>query len=170
MLLKTACPNNELIPDQFGDPSVMVFIPKFKMSQIINTGSEKTHPAFIVNGEERDGFYISKYQNTDINGRGHSIPGAIPGNNVGIVSSLQKCDAKGRGWHLTTIQEWGAIALWCKKNGHLPSGNNDYGRDRRESMYKAVPAANEETAYTACSPEQARCHGAMTTRAPGSGI
>ena len=144
LLLKTICPNNEFINDQFGNPSVMVYIPKFKMNQVIAGGSDKVHPAFIVNGVERDGFYISKYLNTEIDGRGYSIPAAVPRNCVGIVSSLDMCNAKGRGWHLTTIQEWGAVALWCKKNGHLPYGNNDYGRDRRESVFKAIPVTNVE--------------------------
>ena len=142
ILLKTAYPNNELISDDFGNPSVMVYIPKFKMNQMIGGGSGKIHPAFIVNGIERDGFYISKYQNTELDGRGYSLPATIPCNCVGIESSLEKCVVKGRGWHLTTIQEWGAIALWCKRNGHLPYGNNNDGRDRREDMYKAIPVTN----------------------------
>ena len=144
ILLKAACPNNELIPDKSGSPSVMVYIPKFTMDQVISGGSKKVHPAFIVNGVEREGFYISKYLNTDIDGVAHSIPGAIPCNCVGMESSMEKCVVKGRGWHLTTIQEWGAIALWCKKNGHLPYGNNNHGRDRRENMFKAIPVTNVE--------------------------
>ena len=144
ILLKTICPNNEFIPDQFGNPSVMVYIPKFTMNQVINGGSNKVHPAFIVNGVERDGFYISKYQNTDVDGTGYSLPGVIPCHSAGFESSLEKCAAKGRGWHLMTMQEWGAIALLCKKNGHLPYGNNDHGRDRRENMFKAIPITNAE--------------------------
>ncbi|MCL1835787.1 MAG: hypothetical protein FWG48_06455 [Oscillospiraceae bacterium] len=142
ILLKTMCPNNEMIADRLGNPSVMVYIPKYKMNQVVAGGSDKTHPAFIVNGAEIDGFYISKYQNTDVGGLGYSLPAAVPCNCVGIVSSNEKCAAKGRGWHLTTVQEWGAIALWCKKNGHLPYGNNEYGRDRRESIFKAIPVTN----------------------------
>ena len=144
ILLKMACPNNELIPDSQGNPSVMVYIPKFKMNQVIGGGSDRTHPAFIVNGVERDGFYISKYQNTDVAGTGYSLPAAVPCNCVGIELSHEKCNAKGVGWHLTTVQEWGAIALWCKRNGHLPRGNNNRGRDRREEMFKAIPVTNVE--------------------------
>jgi hypothetical protein len=142
ILLKMIGPNNDFIPDRFGNPSVMVYIPKFRMNQVIGGGSDKVHPAFIVNGVERDGFYISKYQNTEIDGRGYSLPAAVSCNCVGIDKSLEKCASKGRGWHLTTVQEWGAIALWCKKNGHLPYGNNNYGRDRRENMFKAIPVTN----------------------------
>lgn len=28
-----------------------------------------------------------------------------------------------------TNAEWAAIALWCKKNGFMPRGNNNYGKD-----------------------------------------
>ena len=144
IILKTTCPNNELIPDQAGNPSVMVYIPKFRMNQVLNGGSDKTHPAFIINGVERDGFYISKYQNTLIDSTGYSLPAAIPCNCVGFEDSHEKCNIKGRGWHLTTMQEWGALALWCKKNSHLPYGNNEHGRDRRENMFKAIPVTNVE--------------------------
>ena len=142
ILLKTICPNNELIADQTGNPSVMVYIPKFRMNHVIGGGSDKVHPAFIVNGKEIDGFYISKYQNINVDGRGYSLPGMIPSNDAGFAVSMEKCVSKGPGWHLTTVQEWGAIALWCKKNGHLPHGNTDYGKDRRESMYKAIPVTS----------------------------
>jgi hypothetical protein len=144
IILKTVCPNNEIISDQFGGPSVMVYIPKFKMNQVIGGGSDKTHPAFIVNGKEIDGFYISKYQNSDLDGRGYSLPASVSCNRVGFDLSNEKCIAKGRGWHLTTVQEWGAIALWCKKNGFLPRGNTDWGKDRRESIFKAIPVPGEE--------------------------
>jgi hypothetical protein len=145
ILFRTVCPNNEIITDDAGKPSVMVYIPKFTMKEMIAGGSDRVHPAFVVNGVERDGFYISKYQNTEIDRRGYSLPAEIPRNCVGFDLSRSKCTAKGRGWHLTTIQEWGAIALWCKKNGHLPYGNNDYGKDKRENMYRAIRVSNVET-------------------------
>jgi len=146
ILFKMTYPNNEIINDINGNPSVMVYIPKFTMNQLIAGSSGNVHPAFIVNGTEIDGFYISKYQNTESNGCGYSLPASIPRNEMGIDLSLNFSSAKGRGWHLTTIQEWGAIALWCKKNGHLPNGNNDHGKDRREDMYRAlrVPKAKTE--------------------------
>jgi hypothetical protein len=113
------------------------------MNQVIGGGSGKTHPAFIVNGKEIDGFYISKYQNSDIDGKGCSLPASAACNCVGFDLSYEKSAAKGQGWHLTTVQEWGAIALWCKKNGFLPRGNTDWGKDKRESNFKAIPVPGE---------------------------
>ena len=44
--------------------------------------------------------------------------------------------------------EWGALALWCKKNGHLPYGNNNYGKDSRETLYKAIPTYKDGNGAT----------------------
>ena len=135
LMFRAACPKNEIILDDGGRPSVMVFIPKFRMNQVITNGSDRVHPAFIVNGKERDGFYISKYANCASGGVGCSEPMAVPYNEIDIVKARRMCEDKGPGWHLTTAQEWGAIALWCKRNGRLPRGNNDWGKDRRESVF-----------------------------------
>ena len=119
-LFRAACPNNDILRDEAGRPSFMVFIPKFRMNQVITNGSDRIHPAFIVNGREREGFYISKYQNTKNEGGACALPGEDIWNDVGYADSWEACAAKGPGWHLTTVQEWGAVALWCKRNGFIP--------------------------------------------------
>lgn len=139
LALKSAFPTNSIITDDKGLPSVMVFIPKFKMSDVITGGSDSTHPAFIVNGVEKNGIYISKYQNKVYDGRAYSLPGEDPTCSINFDTAAARCSAKGEGWHLMTAMEWGAIALWCKKNGWLPYGNNNYGKDARETAYKAIP-------------------------------
>ena len=127
----------------------LVYIPKFKNSDVLTGGDDNTHPAFIVNGEEIPGFYYSKYQNfecttlkpfggsvTDI----YSAYGRDPMVSINFDNARSKCENKGTGWHLSTNAEWAAIALWSKKNGTMPYGNNDYGKDSRESTYTAIPA------------------------------
>jgi len=140
LALKAAFPNNSIIVDDKGLPSVMVKIPKFKMSDVITGGSSSTHPAFIVDGVEKDYIYISKYQNKVYNGRAYSLPGEDPTASLNADTAMGYCTAKGTGWHLMTAAEWAALALWCKANGWMPYGNNDYGKDTRETMYKAVPS------------------------------
>jgi len=49
--------------------------------------------------------------------------------------------AKGSKFHEVTAAEWSAIALWCHKNGCEPKGNNNYGKDAAETLYKAVPTS-----------------------------
>lgn len=41
---------------------------------------------------------------------------------------------------MMTKVEWAAIMLWCKKNGFMPYGNNNYGKDSRETLQQAIPA------------------------------
>lgn len=148
--LQAALPNNYLIPDfdEEGKPiyngyySVMVRIPKFKIGDVIESGGEETHPAFIVNGKELDSIYISKYQNVVVNTKAYSFPMKDPTVGVNFDQAYNYCKAKGKGWHLMTNAEWAAIALWCKKNGTMPKGNNNYGKDIADGALpqKAVPS------------------------------
>ena len=78
MALKAVCPTNDILYDDKGLPSVMVKIPKFKISQVIPGGADSVHPAFIVNGQEVDAIYISKYQNIVNNNRAYSLPECLP--------------------------------------------------------------------------------------------
>ncbi|MEG1560128.1 MAG: SUMF1/EgtB/PvdO family nonheme iron enzyme [Clostridia bacterium] len=139
LALKAAFPNNRIIVDNIGMPSVMVYIPKFKISDVIAGGSNSVHPAFIVNGVEKAGIYISKYQNKVVNERAYSLPAEDPAVIINFDTASSICSAKGSGWHLMTNTEWAALSLWCKKQGFLPRGNNSYGKDNRETGYIAVP-------------------------------
>lgn len=107
----------------------MVRIPKFQISDVITGGSNSTHPAFIVNGVEVPEIFISKYQNIVIGDRAYSLPMQDPRTYVTADQAKTYCENKGVGWHKMTNPEWAAIALWCKKNGFMPRGNNSYGKD-----------------------------------------
>lgn len=137
--LKAVCPSNEMIVDDKGMPSVMVKIPKCTWADLGIGTSTETFPAFIINGKEVDAIYFSKYQNISQNSRAYSLPGQDPGNSISLDTSITRCANKGEGWHLQTRLEWMAVALWCLKNGFLPNGNNYYGRDYAETLYKAIP-------------------------------
>lgn len=139
LALKAVCPGNDLLYDDKGLPSVMVYVPKFKMSDVITGGSNNVHPAFIVNGQEVDGVWISKYQNIVKGGRAYSLPCEDPAANLTWDTARGYCEAKGDGWHMMTRAEFAALALWCKKHGYAPLGNNDYGKDASESAYTGIP-------------------------------
>ena len=62
-------------------------------------------------------------------GRAYSLPGQDPKASINFDTALNHCYAKGPGWHLMSNAEYAAIALWCKKNGYMPRGNNNYGCD-----------------------------------------
>ena len=121
----------------------MVKIPKMTYAQLGLGSSNATHPAFIVNGSEVDAIWISKYQNIVQNGRAYSLPGQDPKTSINFDSALAACTAKGAGWHMMTRAEWAMLALWCKNNGTMPKGNNNYGKDSSESNYVAIPMSKD---------------------------
>jgi hypothetical protein len=120
---------NTVMYDDKGNPSIMVCIPRFNLSDVISGAPNVPHPAFVVNGVAKSEIWISKFQNIVHDGRAYSIPGLDPKTYVTYDQAKSYCVAKGRGWHLMTNAEWAAIALWCKKNGVMPRGNNNYGKD-----------------------------------------
>ena len=143
LALKAVCPNNEILYDDQGMPSVMVKIPKMTYAQLGLGASTATFPAFIVNGQEVDAIYISKYMSIVKNSRAYSLPGQDYGNNMNFDTAISYCSAKGAGWHLMTALEWGLLINWCEQNGFIPLGNCAYGKWHTETNYKAVPMTKD---------------------------
>lgn len=107
--LKAVCPNNEILLDNAGKPSVMVRIPKMTYAQLGMGESTALFPAFIINGQEVDEIYISKYLNIVQNGRAYSLPGVDPAASMNFDQARSYCEAKGDGWHCMTRMEWGLL-------------------------------------------------------------
>lgn len=120
---------NTVMYDAQGNPSVMVRIPKFNLSDVITGAPATPHPAFIVNGVVKSEIWVSKYLNVVQNGLAYSLPGQDPAAYQTFDQAKAACVGKGAGWHLMTNAEWAAIALWCKKNNSQPRGNNNFGSD-----------------------------------------
>lgn len=138
--VKCAFPDNQLMMDDTDQPSLHVWIPAFRLCDVLSTSSTDIHPAFRVNGKEISGFWLGKYQSKVYNGRSYSLPAEDPAVSRTYDSFAASCVAKGKGWHEVTNAEWAAIALWCHKHGCEPYGNNNYGKDTRESEYVGIPA------------------------------
>ncbi|CAK7059413.1 MAG: hypothetical protein EUB_03421 [Eubacterium sp.] len=138
LALKSVCPTNEILMDNDDMPSVMVKIPKFTIAEVLPGGSNSVHPAFIVNGVEKDYIWISKFQNVVDNGRAYSLPGVDPRAYITFDQAKEACEAKGPGWHLMTNAEWALIALWCRKNECMPHGNNTYGKATENTAEKGI--------------------------------
>lgn len=119
--------NTVLVRDQNGNVDVMVRIPKFKLSDVIDGASDTVHPAFIVGGKEVDEIYVSKYLNSIHNRLPYSLPYQKAATSISYTDAVRACALKGKGWHLMSNIEWAAIALWSKKNGTLPHGNTNCG-------------------------------------------
>jgi hypothetical protein len=119
--------DSTILVDSNGNPNHMVYIPKFNLDTIDASWAATVHPAFIVNGVEKDGIYIGKYQAGSVGGKCVSQPGLNPWTSINFDNSIAACAAMGTGWHLTTNTEWAAVALWCWKNSLQPRGNSNYG-------------------------------------------
>lgn len=130
---------NTVILDEVGMPSVMVRIPKYKMSQLISGGSENVHPAFMVNGVEKDVMYVGKFHDIVINDRAYSLPMKCPAAWVTFDQGVTYNRNKGKGWSLMPYALWCVIALWCRKNGAMPHGNNNFGSDSSYPTEVGIP-------------------------------
>ncbi|NNG67357.1 SUMF1/EgtB/PvdO family nonheme iron enzyme [Caldanaerobacter subterraneus] len=135
---------NTVLYDDQGNPSIMVIVPLMTEAELLDGGREVPHPAFIVNGVTKPRLYISKYQNFTVGSsttlRAVGLKHRDPGNTINFDTALLACKQKGAGWHLMTNAEWAAIALWAKKQGFWPRGNNSYGKDINIQTEKGIPS------------------------------
>lgn len=142
---------NTVLFDDQGYPSIMVPINKLLNSDIVTGGSSTVHPAFVVDTVEKATMYFSKFQNIIMNDRAYSLPLREPKHSINFDNSLTACRNKGKGWSLTPFSLWAAVALWCKKNGTMPHGNNNSGKDSSYTYEKGTPAAYDgNNAPTRC--------------------
>lgn len=120
---------NTVLFDDICMPSIMVVLPKMISNALITGATETVHPGFVLDGVEKEKVALSKYHNIIVNDRAYSLPMQDPRASLNWQTALNACRKKGEGWGLTPFSLWGAIALWCKKNGTMPHGNNNYGKD-----------------------------------------
>lgn len=136
---------NVVLLDDIGMPSIYVRVPKGKNSELVTGLTENAHLAFNVNSVEKAAFYYSKYQNIIENGRAYSLAHRDPKTYVTFDAARKACEAKGAGFHLSTLAEWSYLALWSRKNGTMPRGNNNYGRDVSYTHEKGEESAKDGT-------------------------
>ncbi len=119
--------DNVVIYDKAGIPSIMVRFSRTTNDELFG-GSEKVHPAFIIDGQVYDEIYINKYPNTVINKKAYSLPMQKPKTGVAFDEAVEACRSKGEGWHLWTAAERGLLANLCKRDGVFPHGNTNRGK------------------------------------------
>ena len=113
-----------------GHPIYCAVVPKFNLQDVEPSGDlgTGTHPAFVVNGVEKDEIKYGLFPAVVRDGRAVCLPGVDPATNVDYDQAVAYCTANGPGWHLSTIFEWSAFKMWCLANGFQPRGNTDWGR------------------------------------------
>lgn len=130
--------NNKVILDDVGKPSIMVGVHKMKFSDIIAGGTQETLPWWIIDGEEKDVIWVSKYINCVVNDRAYSLPMKDPHCYVDFDQALQYCRKKGAGWHLNQNGVFAALMLWAEKNGTIPRGNTNYDASYEKAWERGV--------------------------------
>lgn len=136
--------NNTVVVDDINMPSIMVKVSKGYSRDLLqgavlkSTASrnaitqiiDRVHPAFVVNNQEIDTVYVSKYPNTIINNRPYSLPLRFPVTtaiSTNTQTVVNYCRNKGTGWGLMPNALWAYIALLTKKLRVTIGGNNKYG-------------------------------------------
>jgi len=112
-----------------GQPSYMYIFPRFNLEDLNMDLGTGPHPMFVVDGDVKRERFIGVYQGKYVDGEFLSLPGVDPTVSQNFDTNVSRARANGPGWGIMTNADWAGIALWCKKNGFLPRGNNDYGRD-----------------------------------------
>lgn len=122
---------NTVIYDAQGNPNVMVVVPRFTYESLGLTDLQLgggTPTAFLTNGSPRGEILIAKYL-ASAGGTTCSVVGGVqPLTGVNYDQAKSRCTGKGANWHLMSMHEWSAIALWSLANGTVPRGNTNYGR------------------------------------------
>lgn len=136
---------NTVIYDAQGNPNVMVVVPRFTCESLgltdlqLGTG---TPTAFMTNGAPRGEILIAKYL-ASAGGTTCSVVGGVqPLTSVNYDQAKSRCTGKGANWHLMSMHEWAAIALWSLANGTVPRGNTNYGRAHDRLLETARRADN----------------------------
>ncbi len=122
--------NNVVIFDDRGIPSVMCRFMRPK-------DAGETPAIFKIGEHTADAVYISKYQNTIIEGRAYSLPMVDPAVNVTFDEAVAACITKGAGWHLMTAVEWEYLLNQSREKDTMPHGNTNYGTDYYHKEEKA---------------------------------
>lgn len=124
---------NTVLYDSKGYPSIMCVIPRFNIEDIDPALGSGPHPAFVVGGVQKSEIFVGKFQAAVHDERALSLPGQDPTTSIDFDTANTRCASKGPGWHMITNAEWAAVALWCWKNGFMPRGNTNWGRDHEQT-------------------------------------
>jgi len=116
-----------------GQPTYMNVIPQFNLEDVDAGVGAGVHPAFIVDGVAKSEIFIGTYQGVVKNGELLSLPGVDPAASANFDAFVGYARACGAGFHCVTNAECAALALWCKKNGFMPRGNTNYGRNNAQT-------------------------------------
>ena len=126
-----------------GAPSIFHVVPRMTYSDLgfddeLGSGNLT---AFEVGGTEKSEILVAAYQAYVHDGEALSLPGRQPATNIDWDDSKAACEASG--FHLMTVHEWAAIALWCKANSYEPTGNTDEGKSHDKPWQRGIATSQD---------------------------
>lgn len=125
--------------DAAGAANVMFALPQFSYADLGMTadmGSGVATAFDLGSGSAKSEIFIGAYP---ASGNGAvSAPRQDPKASITHTAARAACSAKGAGWHMMTMHEWAAVALWCMANGFEPIGNTNYGRSHAKTWLTAA--------------------------------
>jgi len=136
--------NNYAILDANGNYHWMVKIPAFNWSPDSGFTSHQIHPAFVVNGVQKE-IYIGKYEAGLNGGKLVTQPNQEVFREIKYDDANTACNSLNgitiSGFHMLTNSEWAAVAIVSKNiMGSVEvRGNNNYGRDQSSDNILGVP-------------------------------
>lgn len=114
---------------------IFVKFPKMKSSDLVAGLPKHTHPAFIINGIEKDYILLGKYkggENGVSNGAILSLPNIMPVRSLGADQCLSRMKQAGPGITGMTVADYGFIKLLAQKHGWAPKGNTSWGQSHKD--------------------------------------
>ena len=123
---------------------IFVKFPKMKSSDLVAGLPEHTHPAFIINGIEKDYILLGKYkagENGVSNGALLSLPNIMPVRSLGADQCLSRMKLAGTGITGMTVADYGFIKLLAQKHGWVPKGNSNRGQSHKDGTTWGVGEA-----------------------------
>ncbi len=134
---------NKVIYDDTGMPSIMVGVPKMTYADIITGGTSEVLPFFIVEGNEKNTIWVSKFPNIVENDRAYSLAMKLPRNYITFDAALAACRKKGNGWHLNQTGIFAVLNLLSQRMGTVPHGNTNYGKDHYHTYERGIQPQGE---------------------------
>ena len=138
--------------DKDGVPSVMVRVRGRTIGELLKEDNREIHPAFGDDEFQVSEIWVSKYQNSMLDGHPASLPFCRPERIRRPAAAEAECRDKGDGWALMSFSLWSFLALQSAEAGTLPSGNNDHGHDFFHPEEKGVPSGDPDTVLTGSGP------------------
>ncbi|WP_296639226.1 hypothetical protein [Roseinatronobacter sp.] len=111
-----------------GQPSFFYRLKKFTLDSLGAGFGTGTHPAFIVDGVEKDEILIGAHQAAELDGEMVSQAGRVPRASINHDDAVTLARNTGAGFCVATNAMYAAVALSARAAGRFPRGNNDDGR------------------------------------------